>query len=136
MFRKLCGESASVGEEICHEWKIKLQNFLKDYEPHNVFNADETALFYKCLSDKTMTFKNGKCHGGKYSKDRVTILLATNMSETEKLKPLIIGKSKKPRCFAGCRSLPLHYAANKKAWMNIELFENCSSPWLTKLDKK
>jgi len=69
-----------------------LQDLLKDYEPHNVFNADETALFYKCLPDRTMTFKNEKCHGGKHSKERVTILLATNMSGTEKLKPLIIGK--------------------------------------------
>jgi len=64
VFRKLCGESASVREEICHEWKTNLQDLLKDYEPHNVFNADETALFYKCLPDKTMTFKNKKCHGG------------------------------------------------------------------------
>jgi len=71
-----------------------LQDLLKDYEPHNVFNADETALFYKCLPDRTMTFKNEKCHGGKHSKERVTILLATNMSGTEKLKPLIIGKLK------------------------------------------
>jgi len=43
VFRKLCGESANVREEICHKWKTNLQDLLKDYEPHNVFNTDETA---------------------------------------------------------------------------------------------
>lgn len=50
-----------------------------------------------------MILKHEKCHGGKYGKERLAILLAMNMSETEKLKPLLIGKSKKPRCSAGCK---------------------------------
>lgn len=51
-------------------------------------------------------FKYEKCHGGKLSKDRVTLLLAANMSGTEKCKPLMIGKSKKPWCFARIKSFP------------------------------
>lgn len=54
------------------------------------------------------------------------------MTGTEKLKPLVIGKSKLPRCFKGCKSLPLDYEANKEAWMTTEIFEK----WLIKLDKK
>lgn len=104
----------------------------KDYEPRNIFNADETALYFKCLPDKTYEFKDEKCHGGKHSKERVTVLLATNMTGTDMIKPLVIGKSKKPRCFAGVKSLPVEYTANKKAWMNAELFAS----WLTKLDKQ
>lgn len=114
MFQKICGESASVGEQICQKWKINLEIFLKDYEPYNVFNADETALFYKCLPEKTVAFRNEKYHGRKHSKARVIILLATNILRTEKLKSLIIGKSKKSRCFTVCKSLPLDSAANKK----------------------
>ncbi|XP_034944919.1 tigger transposable element-derived protein 4-like [Chelonus insularis] len=45
VFRKVCGESASVNNEICDEWIIELQSLLKDYEPKDVFNADETGLF-------------------------------------------------------------------------------------------
>lgn len=48
------------------------------------------------------------------------------------LKPLVIGKSKKSRCFAGVKSLPVDYTANRKAWMNAELFAD----WLLKLDKQ
>jgi len=54
------------------------------------------------------------------------------MSGTEKLRPLLIGKSKKPRCFKQVKSLPLGYYAHKKFWMTSEIF----NLWLMKLDKK
>ncbi|XP_057340566.1 tigger transposable element-derived protein 6-like [Microplitis mediator] len=132
VFRKLCGESASVNTEICDEWIVELLRLLKDYELRDIFNADETGLFFKCLPDKSLIFKNEKCHGGKHSKERLTVLLATNMTGTEKLKPLVIGKAKKPRCFSGCKSLPVDYEANKKAWMTADIFKQ----WLIKLDKQ
>ncbi|KAG8236781.1 hypothetical protein J437_LFUL017083 [Ladona fulva] len=36
---------------------------------------------------------------------------------TEKLRPLVIGKYAKPRCFKNVRSFPCDYSAHKKAWM-------------------
>lgn len=131
-FKKVCGESGAVADNVCDEWKASLPNILKDHDPNNVFNADETALFFKCLPDKTFELKDEKCHGGKHSKERVTVLLASNMSGTNMLKPFVIGKAKNPRCFKGVKSLPVQYSANKKAWMNAELFAS----WLTQLDKQ
>lgn len=128
----MCGESASFDDNVCKNWKEELKTMLKDYDPKNIFNADETALYYQCLPDKTLTFKNEKCHGGKNSKVRATLLLASNMTGTEKLKPFMIGKYKKPRCFAGVKSFPFEYHANPKAWMNSYLF----GQWLLKLDKQ
>lgn len=61
---------------------------------------------------------------GKHSKERLTVLLAVNMDGSEKLKPLVIGKAMKPRCFKGVKSFPTDYRANKKAWMTTELFNN------------
>jgi len=92
VLRKVCGESASVNDKVCNEWKAELKAKSDGYEPQKVFNADETALFFKCLPDKTMAFIGEKCHGGKHSKERVTVLLAANMTGTEKLKPHLIGK--------------------------------------------
>lgn len=109
-----------------------MSELLEGYKPCDIFNVDETALFYKCMPDKTLTFKNEKCNGGKHSKERLTLLLAVNMTGTDKLKPLIIGKSKKPRCFAGVKSFPVDYTANKKAWMTSELF----AEWLLRIDKQ
>ena len=43
----------------------------------------------------------------------------------EKIRPLVIEKSKKPRCFnnVAINSLPVLYKANKKAWMISALYE-------------
>ena len=54
------------------------------------------------------------------------------MSGTEKVKLLVIGKSKKPRCFKNVKTLPTDYRANKKAWMVSELF----TEWLCSFDRK
>lgn len=131
-FLKMCGESASVDEEVCQEFRKKIALIVKDYDEKDVFNADETGLFFKCTPDKTMHVKGEACHGGKRSKERITLLFCVNMNGTEKLKPLMIGKSKKPRCFSGIKSFPLDYEANRKAWMTSDLFEN----WLKNLNKK
>lgn len=43
-------------------WKEELKTMLKDYNPKNIFNADETGLYYQCLPDKTLTLKKEKCY--------------------------------------------------------------------------
>ncbi|KAL1457150.1 hypothetical protein WDU94_001811 [Cyamophila willieti] len=136
VFKKVCGESGSVDNTVCSEWQRELQVLVKDRDPKDIFNTDETGLFFKCLPDKTLTFKDEKCHGGKHSKERLTILLATNMDGSEKLKPFVIGKSVKPRCFKGIQSLPTTYRANKKAWMTTELFNEWLSSINTDMKKK
>ncbi|CAG0888773.1 unnamed protein product [Darwinula stevensoni] len=69
-----------------------------------------------------MQLKGDKCIGGKRSKERLTVLLCTNMSGKEKLQPTIIGKFEKPRSFRGVRHLPANYRQSKKAWMTTPLF--------------
>lgn len=132
VFRKICGESGSVNEQVCDDWKDKLAELTTGYDPEDTFNADETGLFYKCLPDKTLSFKSDKCNGGKNSKLRLTVLLGTNCTGTYKLKPLIIGKYQKPRCFKNVNNLPTDYTSNHKAWMTSDAFCN----WLKSLDKE
>ena len=57
----------------------------------------------------------------KKSKNRITILLRTSMSR-EKLDPLIIGHSGKPRCFKNVKTNPLKYEYNKKVLKNQKKF--------------
>jgi len=64
---------------------------LKEYSPVDIYNVDETALFYKLMPNKTLEFKGNKCFGGRSSKARITAL-CTNSTGTDKQKPLIIGK--------------------------------------------
>ncbi|GFV92772.1 tigger transposable element-derived protein 6 [Trichonephila clavipes] len=126
----MCGESSSVDLNVYSKWQNSLSDLIKEYEPRNIFNTDETGFFFKCLPEKTFTFKKEKCHGGKHSKERLTILLAVNMDGSEKITPLVVGKSAKPRCFKGINSFPTKYRSNKKAWMTTELFNE----WLISLN--
>jgi len=54
------------------------------------------------------------------------------MIDMDKLKPLLIEKSNKPRYFSGVKSFPVEYTANEKAWMTCELF----GEWLLRLDNQ
>ncbi|GBN94570.1 Tigger transposable element-derived protein 4 [Araneus ventricosus] len=92
-----------------------LSKILKDYKPENIFNAGEISLLFRCLPQKTLTFKKEKCFGGKQSKTRLTVMLGANMTVHQKLKPLVIGRSKNPRCFKGSKSLEVDYDFNKKS---------------------
>ncbi|XP_037509385.1 tigger transposable element-derived protein 6-like [Rhipicephalus sanguineus] len=96
---------------------------LKDYEPRDIFNADEAGLFFKVQPSKTLSLKGEACHGGKCSKERLTVLLCCNSDGSEMMKPWVIGKFRNPRCLKNIRHLPCHYNNNTKAWMTCSLFE-------------
>lgn len=110
-------ESATVYEVDCEHYRTNaLPSLLKEYDSKEIFNADEFGPFFKGTPDRTLTFKRDTCHGEKKSKERVTVIVGANMTGTEKLKLLVIGKSKQPRCFKkkNVESLPVTYAYKKK----------------------
>jgi len=84
------------------------------------------------MPDKTLEFKATPCHGGKVNKERLTALVCANMSGSEKLPLLVLGRSKNPRCFKHVKTLPVGYRANKKAWMTSSLF----TEWVKMLDSR
>ncbi|GBL91919.1 hypothetical protein AVEN_172820-1 [Araneus ventricosus] len=53
------------------------------------------------------------------------------MTGHQKLKPLVIGTTKNPRCFKGAKTL-VYYDFNKNSWMTSEIWEK----WVQKLDKR
>ena len=85
---------------------------------------DETGLFFRTTTDKTLFHKAERCSGGKKAKVRMTVMLCANMVG-EKEKPLVIWKYKNPRCFnnINVKDLPVEYYANKNAWMTSGVFE-------------
>ncbi|GBN41768.1 Tigger transposable element-derived protein 6 [Araneus ventricosus] len=132
-FKSICSEEKSADPNNITDWVEKLRSVYQGYDVKNIFNADETDLFYCILPDKTLCFKGEKCNGGKISKERFTILLCYNMlGEFE--TPLVIGKARKTRCFRNMdvRKLNDSWNSNKKAWMMTEIM----SDWLVDLDKR
>jgi len=110
----MVGESSGVNMTEVNKWKTEvLEPLLMKYPKEDVFNIDETGLFYR-KTDKTLSFKGEKCSGGKLSKERLTVALCANMSGTEKMEPIVIGKYGKKRCFKNATNLPCVYKFNKK----------------------
>ena len=126
----LHGESGSVDVQIVDRWKQIHTDLINSYDAKNIFNVDETGLMWRCTPNKTLIFENEMPKGLKKSKERLTIMLCCS-SSGEKLKPVVIGKSKNLRSFRN-KFLPVEYDGNKSSWMTSSLF----STWLLKLDEK
>ena len=129
----LSGESGDVPADAVADWARRLPVVCEGYEPKDIFNADETGLFFRALPSRSMVAKGESSKGGKVSKDRITVLLAASATG-EKLKPLVIGRAKKPRCFYGFEvaTLGVTYDYNKKAWMTGAIF----TIWLNQLNNR
>jgi hypothetical protein len=112
----LSGERASVSEVTVDQWKERLPTLISGYAKCDIFNVDETGLFYKALPERSLVLKGARHSGLKKRKDRLTVVLCVNM-EGELLKPLVIGHSAKPRCFRNLtlEQLPVNWKFNKKA---------------------
>ncbi|NXJ29882.1 TIGD4 protein, partial [Dicrurus megarhynchus] len=109
-----------------------LPYYLNDYQPKNVFYIQETGLLYQMLPHNTFAFKGETRSVGKQSKERITVVVGTNMDGSEKVPLLVIGKDKNPRSFKDVESLPVDYEANDRVCMTSGIFEQ----WMHKLDDR
>ncbi|XP_052217900.1 tigger transposable element-derived protein 4-like [Dreissena polymorpha] len=130
--KTVSGEAGSVDTttDAFRRWQMRLKTILSETSPDDIFHADETAIFFRALPEKTLEFKRTSCHGPKVNKVRLTALVCANMSGTYKMPLLVLGRSQNPRCFKHVKSLPVQYKANKKAWMTSEIFKE----WVRKVD--
>ena len=142
---KITGEVASANTEGAKDFPEKLAIIIEDggYLPDQVFNADETGLFWKKMPDRTYIAKSEKkASGFKASKDRITLLLCSNASGDRILKPLVINRFLRPRALKGkdIQQLPVHWMANSKAWVTAAIFNdwfnNCFVPEIEKYMKQ
>ena len=131
-FKRAHGEKNDANSPAAEDWVTKvLPDILKDYAPKDIFNADETGIYFKALPDGTLCFRSEEISGSKKNKERLTVMVAANMDGSEKLPLLVVGKSKSPRCFRGI-SLPVAYNNSKNAWMTSAIFQT----WLIDLNKR
>ncbi|KAG0151862.1 hypothetical protein CROQUDRAFT_35912, partial [Cronartium quercuum f. sp. fusiforme G11] len=126
----LHGEVSSVNPDDVASARAQLLEITKDYEPHNIYNADESGLCYHMPPNKVLATEQKA--GVKDDKSQITYLLCANADGTHKLNPLVIGSSAKPKSFRG---KPAHYygfqyTSNKNAWVTGQIFGD----WLQKLD--
>ena len=127
---KICGEVRSADLEAAAAFPIQFGQYIKEeqLQEEQIYNCDETALYWRMLPDKTIAVKNNpdKDEGFKIIKDRVTFLLCTNATVSQKIKPLAIGRYRSPRCFQhiNMSNLPIQFVSSANAWMTGQLFKD------------
>lgn len=127
------GEALSGDKDAAEKFVAEFNSFVtaENLLSEQIFNADESGLYWKCLPSKTLAFQKEKSASGhKSSKERLTTMTCSNVTGSKKLKLVVIGKAKKPRSFKGTevKNLPVHYFNQKKGWMNQVI----SQEWFTK----
>ena len=97
--RVISDEAEAVDDNTNEDWKSRLPVILEHYNPVDVYNCDETSLFFKMLSNRSLVIDKGNCKDGERSNERFIVLLCTNWAGTDKLKPLVIGEYPFTSCF-------------------------------------
>ncbi|EGZ11465.1 hypothetical protein PHYSODRAFT_521014 [Phytophthora sojae] len=117
----LHGEGGAVEADEVRDARLELQELVAQFTPENVFNFDETALFYPLAPNRTLatTYK-------KKEKQRLTLAFCCNATGSDKLDPIVIGSAKNPRCFkkgAAIKGKSILYKFSKNAWMTSVIFD-------------
>ena len=130
---KISGESADVSGITVESWKERVCELIEGYAAEDIWNLDETGCFWKALPDRGFAQKGTSCHGGKKSKERMTVAFLVNAAGSKETA-IVIWKSAKPRCFKSIdiSNLPVLYFSQPKAWMTADILVSV----LTKLNRK
>ena len=96
--------------------QVGCQNYPGEvYSPDDIFNCDETGVFFRMQPNRSYVGKGDDCHGGKNSKERITIMPCPNMTGSEKVPSSSLGNLPNPDA---SRVLPSGYKVQRRAWMN------------------
>ena len=128
MNKAVCStKESATGKDQLEEWKeTVLYPTLESYGPQDIYNGNETALFYKCLPHRTYCKAGEKPAGSAKRKDRLTLLIITNMDGSDHRKLSVIGKAKNPRCLQKkykmqAKDMAVNWYASKNAWMTGDI---------------
>jgi hypothetical protein len=79
----------------------ELYSIIVQYDPKNVYNMDETGLFFRLLPRYSILMPNedsSSTRSKKKTKDRVFLIVCANACRTHKIPCVMIGKTKEPAC--------------------------------------
>jgi hypothetical protein len=132
----IVGESGSVSKETIDKSRKEVYDFIMNWikkggKIENIFNLDETALFFKLQRNQTLV----SCaqEGKKVNKDRLTVAVICEALGRKKTRPIVIGKHKRPHCFGRWDANSIvDYYYNSTAWMTMDIFDS----WLQKFNKQ
>ncbi|GFS79232.1 tigger transposable element-derived protein 1 [Nephila pilipes] len=121
-------EEASSDMKAAEDYIKTFSNLIKaqGYISQQVFNCDETGLFWKKMMNRTYITAEEMMPGHKPMKDRLTLVLCDNASVDCKIKPLLVYHSENPRAFKSHKilkeKLQVMWKSNPKAWVTRKFF--------------
>jgi hypothetical protein len=99
-----------------------LYAIIAQYDPENVYNMDETGLFFCLLPRYNLLMPDediSTTRRKKKSKDQVSLIVCANAVGTHKIPCALIGKPEAPACIKD-RQWLVPYFSQAKAWMDVE----------------
>jgi hypothetical protein len=102
----------------------EIRSILEDYPLIDIYNMDETALYWKSSPDNSLASE--ELRGGEADKSRITANFCCNADGSHKLDIFFIAKALRPRAFKGIRhieSLGCQWKKTCKGWMNSLVFQ-------------
>ncbi|XP_062541874.1 jerky protein homolog-like [Armigeres subalbatus] len=106
-FLKITGEKLSNNAAAVDTYIEHFAAFVRHLSPSQIFNADESGLYFKCTPSSTFfSMDESSAPGRKGNKERVTFMPCANVDGSLKLPLMMIGKSKRPRALKTSMSCP------------------------------
>ncbi|GLV42032.1 hypothetical protein CBL_05009 [Carabus blaptoides fortunei] len=124
----ITGEAGNGDDTAVQEYVYTFAKIVQEgnYSMNQVFNIDETGLFWKRMPEVANSVLEEKSRPGlKASKDRLSLLLGGNAAGDFKLTPLLVYHSENPLALQNITkaSLPVIWMSDQKAWVTLEIFK-------------
>uniref|UniRef100_A0A8D0KRQ4 HTH CENPB-type domain-containing protein n=1 Tax=Strix occidentalis caurina TaxID=311401 RepID=A0A8D0KRQ4_STROC len=125
VFKRYQGEKADKADAdvgSSQSWLSEvLPGLLTGYRAQDIFSAEETGLLYRGYPERAQ------------ARDRVSVLCCANHTGTEKLRLLVVGRSRWLRCLPkDPRVLPVTYTSSGNAWVTARIFQE----WILRWDQE
>ncbi|OMJ28469.1 Tigger transposable element-derived protein 1 [Smittium culicis] len=124
---KFTGEAASGDHVAARDFPNELNRIIKEgeYLPCQIFNIDETCLYWKRMPKRIyVSLEEKSVSGFKPIKNKVTLTLGSNSTGDYKLKPMLINAFETPRALKGHNKndLKVIWRSSKKSYMTKYIF--------------
>ena len=133
---KLYGKGNASLPALHAERMNELRQIVSEYEVRNVYNMDESGLFYRMGPRRSYLSANerrSQTRGTEFNKhkERVTIVLSCNADGSHILPVQYIGSAANPRCFRDHHydNQRLRYNSQKNGWMDSAGFNKWITWW-------
>ena len=133
-------ELATNADEL-EEWThTVLIPTLEGYSLSDIYNSDKTALLYKSLPHRSYCHVDDKPAGSTKCKDRLTLLIITNMDGSSHRKLSVIGNVKNPCCLQKkykmtVNEMAVDWYASKNAWMTGDIHQRIMTKFNNQMRK-